>query len=113
MKEKTINIILLAVTLAFAAVLEILRTTLHVLPLAPLSPSVMYVLGVVVTLVLLADVFVCVRVTKICRTVRMALLAGGAVVNLLFYYVLKGENTLYFFPMLAVAYFAILIKTEE
>lgn len=113
MKGKNANILYLIATLLVAGVLEVLRTTLHVLPLEPLSVDVMYVLGVVVTLLLLADVFVCMRMTKLRRVVRMGLLAAGAIVNLIFYYVFSGENTLYFLPVFAIAYFMLLLKTEE
>lgn len=113
MKEKNANILCLIATLLVAGVLEVLRTTLRVLPLESLSPNAMYVLGVVITLLLLADVFVSMRMTKLSRVVRMGLLSAGAIVNLLYYYLFSGDNTLYFFPMYAVAYFILLIKTGK
>lgn len=113
MKDKTAYYLFLAAALVVAAVLEVLKTTFGVLPLQPLAPNVMYIIGVIITVLLLAVIFVSVRMTKLHRTVRMALLSTGAIVDLLYYYVLSGENTIYFLPVFAVAYLMLMIKTEE
>lgn len=115
MKNKVVYIVLLAITLVVAGVLEVV--TLNGGPLmgdkTQVNPTLLYILQIVCSMSSLAGSFVAIKFKTLHPIVRMALIIAPANLVLLEYFMYYDTTLQFCLGILAISYLFIWNATEE